>query len=265
MNVLFIGDVMGRPGRRAVVRFLPDLRRELQVDVVLANGENLAAGAGLTHDTAGEMFAAGVDLLTSGNHLFDKREGHGYIEREDRLVRPANYPPGTPGAVIAVVDAPGGKLAVGCVLGRVFMKPFDDPFRAVDALVETARSRDARYMIVDVHAEASSEKMALGWYLDGRVSAVLGTHTHIPTADERVLPGGTAYISDVGMTGPYDSVIGMEKNAVIAHFVTGLHHKFQPATRDIRFYAVLIDMDEATGRARSIRRIALELAEGESA
>ncbi len=262
MNLLFIGDVMGRPGRQAVVRLLPELRRELHVDVVLANGENLAAGAGLTHDTAGEMFAAGVNVLTSGNHLFDKREGHAYIEREARVVRPANYPPGTPGAVLAVIDAPGGKMAIGCVLGRVFMKPFDDPFRAADALIAEARSREARYVILDVHAEASSEKMALGWHLDGRVSAVLGTHTHIPTADERVLPAGTAYISDVGMTGPYDSVIGMEKNAVIAHFLTGLHQKFQPATRDIRLYAVLVDLDEATGRARSIRRIARVIEDG---
>jgi len=204
--------------------------------------------------------AARIEHFEGAYTTFLKNSG-----RIAEFIKKEVYPPGTPGAVLAVVDAPGGKLAVGCVLGRVFMKPFDDPFRAVDALVEPARSRDARYMIIDVHAEASSEKMALGWYLDGRVSAVLGTHTHIPTADERVLPGGTAYISDVGMTGPYDSVIGMEKNAVIAHFVTGLHHKFQPATRDIRFYAVLIDLDEATGRARSIRRIALELGEGESA
>ncbi len=265
MNILFIGDVMGRPGRKAVARHLPDLRRELQLDVVIANGENLAAGAGLTHDTAGELFAAGVDLLTGGNHLFDKSDGHGFIAREERVVRPANYPPGTPGATLAVVDAPGGRLAVGCVLGRVFMRPLDDPFRAVDALLEEARTREARHVVIDVHAEASSEKMALGWYLDGRAAAVVGTHTHIPTADERVLPGGTAYVSDIGMTGPYDSVIGMEKKAVIAHFLTGMYQKFQPATRDIRLHAVRIRLDDATGRALSIERITRALEEGDPA
>lgn len=263
MNLLFIGDVVGRPGRRAVTEFLPALKREFAVDVVVANGENLAAGAGLTHDTAGEMFAAGVDLLTGGNHLFDKKEGHAYIAREPRVVRPANYPPGTMGATLALVDAPGGPLALGSVLGRVFMKPLDDPFRAADAFIEAARAQGARYAVLDVHAEASSEKVAMGWYLDGRASAVIGTHTHVPTADERVLPEGTAYISDVGMTGPYDSVIGVEKTAVIAHFLTGLHHKFQPANRDIRLYAVLVELDEDTGRARAIRRVARVLEEAE--
>ncbi len=263
MNLLFIGDVVAKPGRRALQSFLPGLRRELAVDVIVANGENLAGGSGLTRDTASEMFACGVDALTGGNHLFDKRDSHDYIDAEPRVVRPANYPPGTPGYTLAFVDAPGGKLAVGCVLGRVFMRPLDDPFRAVDLLVERARDGNAHYLVMDVHAEASSEKMALGWYLDGKASLVAGTHTHVPTADERILPKGTAFITDVGMTGPYDSVIGMEKDSVLAHFRTGMHHRFQPAFGDVRLYAVLVELDEATGRARSIRRVERRLADEE--
>jgi metallophosphoesterase (TIGR00282 family) len=255
MKLLFLGDVVGKPGRRAVRELLPSLRRELEVDVALANGENLAGGSGLTREVAAELFDAGIDLMTGGNHLFDKRDSHGYIAAEPRLVRPANYPPGTPGAVSAHIAAPGGDLWVACVLGRVFMRPLDDPFRAADRFVEEAVGGGARYLVLDVHAEASSEKMALGWALDGRASLVAGSHTHVPTADARVLPGGTAYVTDVGMTGPYDSVIGMEKGPVIAHFRTGLYHPFRPAAKDVRLFAVLVELDESTGKALSIRRI----------
>ncbi len=259
MNLLFIGDVVGRPGRRAVETFLPGLREELGISVVLANGENLAGGAGLTKDTAEELFKAGVDLITGGNHLYDKREGHAYIESESRLCRPANYPPGAPGRTWVEAEVPGGLLVAGCLLGRVFMRALDDPFRAADDLVARARERGARYLVVDMHAEATSEKRAMGWHLAGRASVVVGTHTHVPTGDEEILPGGTAYLTDLGMTGPYDSVIGMQKEAVLGNFKTGLYHRFQPAQNDIRLYALLIELDEETGHARSVRRIVKRL------
>ena len=260
MNLLFLGDVIGRPGRRAIQKFVPELREEFAIDVVVANGENLAGGAGLTKETAEEVFDAGVDVLTGGNHLFDKRESLDYIAGHKRVVRPANYPPGTPGLTLARMNAPGGTVAVGCVLGRVFMRPLDDPFRAVDALVEQAEG--ARFLVIDIHAETTSEKMAMGWHLDGRASMVVGTHTHIPTADERILPRGVAYITDVGMTGSYDSIIGMEKKSVLAHFLTGMHHRFKPAQGDVRLLGVLAEMDEETGKSKSIRRIERRLEEG---
>ncbi len=265
MNLLFIGDVMGRPGRRAVETVLPGIRRDLAVDAVVANGENLAGGAGITRDTAEELFAVGVDLITGGNHLFDKREGIQFVENEERVVRPANYPPGTPGHVMATLNLPRGPLMVGCLLGRVFMRPLDDPFRAADALVKRAQERGVRYLLVDMHAEATSEKMAMGWHLDGRASAVLGTHTHVPTADVRVLPQGTAFVTDTGMTGPYDSVIGMQKEPVLANFRTGLYHRFQPASGDLRFSSVLVKLDDETGRARSIERVDRRIDEGKPA
>jgi hypothetical protein len=261
MKLLFIGDVVGRPGRTAMTALLAPLREELGVDAVVANGENLAGGAGVTQDTAREMFAAGVDVLTGGNHLFDKRDSLAYIAGNDRIIRPANYPPGTPGHVLARVEVPGGTLAVGGVLGRVFMRPLDDPFRAADDLVRTAKESGARYLVVDVHAEATSEKIALGWHLDGRASLVAGTHTHTPTADARVLPGGTAYITDTGMTGPYDSVIGMQKEGVLEHFKTGMNARFKPAEHDVRLLGVLVDLDETTGMARGIERVERKLEE----
>lgn len=261
MNLLFIGDVVGRPGRRAIEVLLPEIRREFSIDVVVANGENLAGGAGLTAETGEATFASGIDLITGGNHLFDKREGMDYIRSESRVIRPANYPEEVPGETLGLRATPGGTLAVGCVLGRVFMRPMDDPFRAADRLVERARAAGARYVVIDAHAEASSEKMALGWHLAGRVSLVVGTHTHVPTADERILTGGTAFITDVGMTGPYESIIGMEKEAVLAHFLTGLHHRFKPARGDVRLCGVVVEMDQTTGQARSIRRVMRQLEE----
>jgi metallophosphoesterase (TIGR00282 family) len=261
MKLLFIGDVVGKPGRRAVISLVPGLRNELGIDVVIANGENLAGGSGVTEEVAREVFGAGVDVLTGGNHLFDKRESHPYIAGERRVVRPANYPPGTPGAVSSRVRVPGGDLWVACVLGRVFMRPLDDPFRAADRFVDEARSQGARYLVLDAHAEASSEKMALAWSLDGKVSLVVGTHTHVPTADERILPGGTGFVTDIGMTGPYDSVIGMEKEPVIAHFRTGLYHPFKPASRDVRLYAMEVTLDESTGKTTAIQRVVRRLPE----
>ena len=261
MKLLFIGDVVGRPGRRALQVLLPSLRRELAADVVVANGENLAGGSGLTRETAAETFASGVDALTGGNHLFDKKDSLSYIREETRVARPANYPPGTPGTTLVEIDAPGGKLAVGSLLGRIFMRPLDDPFRAALDLVKDATDRGARYLLVDFHAEATSEKIGMGWFLDGKASAVIGTHTHVPTADARVLPGGTAYVTDAGMTGPFDSVIGMEKEPVLAHFLTGMHHRFHPAARDIRLQGLLVDLDEETGLARSITRVERRLDE----
>jgi metallophosphoesterase (TIGR00282 family) len=261
IKLLFIGDVMGRPGRRAVSELLPGLRDELGVDVVVANGENAAGGAGLTRDTSRELFKAGVDLLTGGNHLFDKPEGIGYIEREPRIIRPANYPPGTAGNTMGFVETGEGRVAVASVLGRIFMKPMDDPFRAARTLVDRAHTERARYLVMDVHAEASSEKMALGWYLDGEASVVVGTHTHVPTADERILPRGTAYITDVGMTGPYDSIIGMEKKPVLEHLTTGMRRRFRPATGDVRLCSVLVELDAESGRANAIRRVMRRLEE----
>ncbi len=261
MKLLFLGDVVGRPGRRALQALLPSLRRELGADVVIANGENLAGGSGLTRETAAETFASGVDILTGGNHLFDKKDSHAYIAEETRIARPANFPPGTPGTTLVTLDAPGGLLAVGSLLGRIFMRPLDDPFRAAQNLVRDARDRGARYTLIDMHAEATSEKIGMGWFLDGKVSAVIGTHTHVPTADARVLPGGTAYVTDAGMTGPFDSVIGMEKEPVLAHFLTGLHHRFHPAARDIRLQGLFMDLDEETGLAHSIERVERRLEE----
>ena len=255
MNLLFIGDIMAKPGRRAVGKLLPALREEFAVHVVVANGENIAGGAGLTRETSRELFRAGVDVITGGNHLFDKPEGLAFIREEPRIVRPANYPPGTPGNVLAFVEAPGGRVAVGSVLGRIFMRPLDDPFRAAAALEEKARMGGARYFVLDVHAEASSEKMAMAWYLDGKASVVAGTHTHVPTADERILPGGTAFVTDVGMTGPYDSVIGMAKEPVLEHMLTGMRQRFKPATGDVRLFALLVGLDEGTGLATSICRV----------
>ena len=255
MKLLFLGDVVGRPGRRALQALLPSLRRELAADVVVANGENLAGGSGLTRETAAETFAAGVDLLTGGNHLFDKKDSHDYIAEESRLARPANYPPGTPGSVLAEFEAPGGKLVVGSLLGRIFMRPLDDPFRAAQDLVREAESRGARYTLIDMHAEATSEKIGMGWFLDGRVSAVIGTHTHVPTADARVLPGGTAYVTDLGMTGPHDSCLGVKKEIILEKFRTGLPARFEVAGENLLLQGLLAELDDDTGLACSAGRI----------
>jgi metallophosphoesterase (TIGR00282 family) len=256
MKLLFIGDIVGRPGRELVKRGLPGLVRAYDLDLVLANGENAAGGAGITREISDELFGAGIDVMTSGNHIWDKREVMDFIDRQPRLVRPANYPAGTPGAGSYVWERDGVAVGVINVMGRIFMAPLDDPFVAVNEQLARVRAAGASIVFVDFHAEATSEKLAMGWFLDGRVTAMVGTHTHVQTADERVLPGGTAYLTDVGMTGPHDGVIGMDRASIIARFTTGLPARFEPATGDPRLHAVIVTADGATGRALSIERLA---------
>jgi len=258
MKLLFIGDIVGRPGRDLVRRHLKALTAASAVDLVIANGENAAGGAGITRDNAKEIFGAGVDVITTGNHVWDKREALEFIVTEPRLIRPANYPEGTPGlGSYVAVTRTGVRVGVVNVMGRVFLNLIDEPFRAADREIARVKADGAQVVFVDVHAETTSEKVALGWYLDGQVAAVVGTHTHVQTADERILPGGTACLTDVGMTGPHDGVIGMDKAAVIARFVTGLPGRFEPATGDVRLHGVTITTDPATGRATAIERVAL--------
>ena len=251
MRILMIGDVIGKPGRRAVQSIAPLLRQEHGIDLVIANGENTAGGFGLTMDTAYELLDNGVDVLTSGNHIWDQKEIIPYLEEGLPLVRPANYP-----------DAPGrgtlihnGVMVVN-LMGRVFMPPLDCPFRTADKILKDAGTPETpAVIIVDFHAEATSEKQAMGWYLDGRVSAVVGTHTHVGTVDKRVLPKGTAYITDVGMTGPLDSVIGSEIGPVMERFLTGMPKRLTVANGPVMMNSVLIDVDEETGKALAIERL----------
>lgn len=251
MRILMIGDVIGKPGREAVRALLPDLKRERSIDFVICNGENTAGGFGITADTAAELLESGVDVLTSGNHIWDKKEIIPHMDGPLPLIRPANYP-----------DAPGrGHLSQNGVtvvnlMGRVFMGPLDCPFRTADALLDQLREETGnKVMIVDFHAEATSEKQAMGWYLDGRVSAVFGTHTHVGTVDARILPKGTAYLTDVGMTGPTDSVIGSDKGAVLERFLSSLPNRLAVATGPCMLNAVQVDVDEETGKATSIDRV----------
>ena len=250
MRILMIGDVIGRPGRRAVGALLPALREEHCIDLVLANGENAAGGLGLTSNTAKELFEAGVDVITSGNHIWDHKEIIPFLDGEMAIVRPLNYPPGVPGRGYLVH---GGALVVNA-LGRTFVGNFDCPFRAMDNLLAELEERPA-VVIVDFHAEATSEKMALGWYLNGRVSAVLGTHTHVGTIDTRVLPQGTAYVTDVGMAGPVDSVIGDDTDSVITRFLTQLPHRLSVGKGTVVFNSVLVEVADETGEATSITRL----------
>ena len=257
MKLLFIGDIVARPGRDLVRRGLSGLVRAHDIDLVLANGENAAGGAGITREISDELFGAGIDVMTSGNHIWDKREVMEFIDRQPRLIRPANYPAGAPGAGSYVWERDGVAVGVINVMGRVFMASLDDPFVAVNEEIARVRERGATIVFVDFHAEATSEKLAMGWYLDGRVTAVVGTHTHVQTADDRILPGGTAYLTDVGMTGPHDGVIGMDRASIIARFTTGLPARFEPASGDPRLHAVIVTADAATGRALAIERVAL--------
>lgn len=255
VRILFIGDIVGSPGRTAISRELHRLVDRHAIDLVIANGENAAGGFGITPDTANELYRQGIALLTSGNHIWDKKDNSGYLDREERLIRPLNYPPGTPGRGSAVIETPGGsRVGVLNLEGRVYMKNLDCPFRMADIEVERLRAQ-TKIILVDMHAEATSEKAALGWYLDGRVSAVVGTHTHVQTADERILPGGTAYISDVGMTGSFDSVIGIDKGQAIQRFLTQQPVKFDIPKKDLRINAVVIGVEAKTGKAVSIERI----------
>jgi metallophosphoesterase (TIGR00282 family) len=257
MRILFIGDIFGQPGRRVVKETLPILRAELQPDLVLANGENAAAGFGITPALVEELLDLDIAVLTSGNHIWDKKEIYPHLREQvnGRLLRPANYPPGTPGRGLFVGKTTAGiGYAVINLQGRVFMPALDCPFRKADELLGTI-PEDVKIRIVDFHAEATSEKQALGWYLDGRVTAVLGTHTHVPTADEMVLPQGTAYLTDLGMTGPYESIIGMERQTVIQKFLDQLPTRFEVAKGDVRLSAALLDVDPESGRALSISRV----------
>ncbi len=256
MRILFVGDVHGRPGRRILTARLPALRRLHGADLVIANGENAAGGSGINAAVAEELFAAGVDVITGGNHTWQIREAYELLDSDPRILRPANYPPGVPGRGSAVVTTRSGRTAgVVNLMGRVFMGELDDPFRAARAEADRLRERTP-VIVVDFHAEATSEKQALAWYLDGRVSAVVGTHTHVQTADERILPGGTAYITDVGMTGPRDGIIGMDRSRILERFLTQLPVRFEVAGGPAQLNAVVVDVDEATGRAREILRVA---------
>ncbi|HEX4037362.1 MAG TPA: TIGR00282 family metallophosphoesterase [Acidobacteriaceae bacterium] len=263
MHILFVGDVFGSAGRRIVREHIGHIIQSHSVELVIINAENAAGGFGLTPPLANELFDLGAHVLTTGNHIWDKKEIFDYFnsvpadshERPRRVLRPANYPAGTPGYGFYRGCLPSGlEFAVLNLQGRVFMSSTDDPFRAADALLAQTT---AKIIFVDFHAEATSEKCAMGWYLDGRVTAVIGTHTHIPTADNRVLPGGTAYQTDVGMSGPWDSIIGVEKQFVLERFLTGLPNKFEAAKGDPRMSALLIEADPATGRAISCERLLL--------
>jgi metallophosphoesterase (TIGR00282 family) len=261
MRILFIGDIVGRPGRQLVKAGLSALVSRHDVHLVIANAENAAAGAGITREIGDELLEVGVDVMTSGNHIWDKKEAFSYIGAEPRLLRPANYPTGAAGNGSYLARTRDG-ISVGVVnvMGRVFMPPLDDPFAVVLREIEALRQR-TRIVFVDFHAEATSEKIAMGWHLDGKVTAVVGTHTHVQTADDRILPKGTAYLTDVGMTGPHDSIIGVEVEPSLSRFVTGLPSRFDVATGNPRLNAVLVDADERTGRATDIERLSYSLDE----
>ncbi len=254
MKVLFVGDIVGSAGRKVLRRYLSQLQHEHEIDFTIANVENAAGGFGITADIAQDILDYGVDVMTSGNHIWDKKEVMQYFSREPRLLRPGNYPPGLPGRDSFVAPTQVGAMAAVLNLqGRVFMPIIDCPFRRAEAQIERL-SRQAQVIIVDFHAEATSEKMAFSWFLDGKVSAVIGTHTHIPTADERILPKGTAYISDVGMTGSYHSVIGMKVEGSLSRFLTGIPSRFESAKESPVLSSVVLDIDEESGKARSIQR-----------
>jgi hypothetical protein len=259
MNILFIGDIFGRPGRDLVRRGLGPLVHRYAIDFVVANVENAAGGFGITREVGDGLAAAGVDVMTTGNHVWDKKEALDYVSAEPRLLRPANYPSGVPGhGSVLARTASGRGVGVINLMGRVFMHPLDDPFAAALREAETFAGR-TRIILVDFHAEATSEKIAMGWHLDGRVTAVIGTHTHVPTADERVLPNGTAYITDAGMTGPHESIIGTERGPALARFLTGMPSRFEPATGDPRLNGVIVAADDETGKAISITRVACSM------
>jgi len=258
MNILFISDIMGDPGRQAVLGFLPRLREKYSPALVVANGENAAGGFGLTPRITDDLFEMGIDILTSGNHIWDKRDILTYIDKEKRLLRPANFPPGVPGYGSAVIRASNGaRVGVINLMGRVFMANLDCPFRKADEEIAHLKKDGAQVILVDIHAEATSEKIALARYLDGKVTAVLGTHTHVQTADEKVLPGGTAYITDAGMTGPHDSVIGVTAELAINRFLTQMPTRFDTAKGPGTLQGVVVTADPKTGKASMIERVSL--------
>lgn len=261
IKLLFIGDIVGRPGRELVRRGLPGLKRYHEIDLVIANAENSAAGFGITREIGDDLLDQGVDVMTSGNHIWDKKEAIEYIGAESRLLRPANYPAGVPGNGSYVARTQDG-VSVGVinVMGRVFMTSIDDPFAVVLREVEAVKVR-ARVVFVDFHAEATSEKVAMGWHLDGKVTAVVGTHTHVQTADDRILPNGTAYLTDAGMTGPHDSIIGVEIEPALGRFLNGMPARFETASGNPRLNGVIVEADEQSGKALEIERISYSLDE----
>ncbi|HEY4027363.1 MAG TPA: TIGR00282 family metallophosphoesterase [Candidatus Dormibacteraeota bacterium] len=251
-RILFVADVVGRPGRAAVAALLPRLRAELDPHLTIVNGENSAGGFGITAGTARELQSSGADVITTGNHVWDQKQFVDEITQVERVLRPCNYPPGAPGTGEIVVEADGEEVLVMNLQGRVFLPELDNPFRCADAVL--ARHPGTRIVFCDMHAEATSEKVAMGWHLDGRASAVVGTHTHVATADARVLPGGTAYVTDVGMVGPRDGVLGVQKEAALHRFLTGMPHRFETASGAVTFNSVLVTIGRRTGRATSIQR-----------
>lgn len=258
MNVLFIGDIIGSPGRKAVKSLLPAYVKDNSIDLVIANGENAAGGFGITEQIAEELFCSGIDVITSGNHIFDKKEVLPYLKTADRLIRPLNYPDDVPGKGVTIITINDNKVAILNISGLVFMEPIKCPFETIDKAI-AALPKDVTIRIVDFHAEVTSEKSCMGWYLDGRVSAVLGTHTHIPTADARLLNKGTGYITDVGMTGPYDSVIGVKRESALRRFLTHMPTRFTTATGDVRLLAVILKINEKNGRCTDIQRVEINL------
>src|SRR5262252_4627052 len=266
MRVLFIGDIVGSPGRRIIQERLADIVAQRQIDLVIANGENAASGFGITPRLADELLQMGIEVLTGGNHSWDRKEILEYMPHEPRLLRPANFPEGNPGSGVFIGSARNGmKYAVVNIQGRIFMGPSDDPFRKTDAILASL-PLDVSFVLIDMHAETTSEKIAYGWYVDGRVTAVVGTHTHVATADERVLPCGTAYISDVGMTGPHDGVIGMDRAGIIKKFLDGMPARFEVAQGNVQMNCVLIETDDSGSRndggrlrAKSIERLSLRI------
>ena len=255
MNILFIGDIFAAGGRGLVAESLPKLVGEYHIDLAIANGENSAGGFGITPSITEDLLSLGIDVITGGNHSFDKREIHDYYEHQPRLLRPANYPPGLPGDGVFQGKARNGvEYAVINLQGRALMANIDCPFRKADEILAVVKP-EIRIRFFDFHAELTSEKMAMGWYLDGRATAMIGTHTHVPTADARVLPGGLAYQTDAGMTGPYHSVIGVEKETIIRRFLTGATGRMEAARAGLELHGVVVDADETTGRARAIQRI----------
>jgi len=258
LRVLFIGDIIGEPGRKMVRANMRGLMETHRPDLVIANGENAAGGFGITVEIAEELFSLGIHVLTSGNHVWDKKEIEAYLTKQDRLIRPANYPDGNPGFGSVVISTAGaGKAAVLNLEGRVFMSNLEDPFRVAEREIAKLK-KETQVVIIDFHAEATSEKIALAWHVDGKASAVIGTHTHVQTADERVLTGGTAFITDAGMTGPTDSVIGVKKEQAIARFLYQTPHRFELPKGPVHLCAVLIDIDSKTGKANAIERIHLK-------
>jgi len=252
-RILFVADVVGQPGREAVKAILPGLKKELGADLTILNGENAAGGFGLTGKLVAELRASGADVITTGNHVYAQKDFVNELPTLDHVIRPANYPPKAPGKGWTTISAAGQEVLVMNLIGRIFLDPLDDPFRTADAIL--AGHPETRIVFCDMHAEATSEKTAMGWYLDGRASAVVGTHTHIPTADARVLPGGTAYVTDVGMVGPRDGCIGMDKDVVLQRFLTGVPNRFVVASGVVTFNSVLVTISASTGRATSIQRV----------